>query len=132
MVIFNKKSLKDNDEFVSLGNIRIETVESYSYLGLTLHMNGSMKSAVNNLCCKVLRALYSLKKQVRREDLSVKALSNLFNFLIKPILAYGSSIWAPHESIIKDISNYHDILTSNGPLAQLRCKNTSITASQNE
>ena len=62
LVIFNKRSLKDNREYVTLGYHRIETIESYCYLGIRLHMNGSMTCAMNELRLKALRAMYALRK----------------------------------------------------------------------
>lgn len=99
MVIFNKKSLKENHEFVFMGNSPIETVESYTYLGLTLHMSGSMSPAVHSLRTKAIRAMYALRRYIDRENLSLKSLLNLFDALIKPILTYGASIWAPLQPV---------------------------------
>ena len=82
-----------------MGSSRIETVESYTYLGLTLHMNGSMSTAVYSLRTKALRAMFALRKYVDRTNLSFRSLMNLFDALIKPILSYGAAIWGPLQPV---------------------------------
>ena len=83
LVIFNKKSLKSNSEFINMNGTQIDTVESYCYLGLVLHMNNSVNPSVDNLRCKALRAMFALRNYVDREIVSVRSLLNLFDFLIK-------------------------------------------------
>ena len=52
LLIFNKKTLKDNKEHVLLGGTVIETVKSYCYLGINLDMNGLMNPAISDICSK--------------------------------------------------------------------------------
>ena len=104
LVIFNKRSLKNNTELINLDGKQISTVESYCYLGLVLHMNGSVNPAVENLRSKSLRALFALRNYVNRESVSIYSLLKLFDFLIKPIITYGSPIWTPHLLITKTIN----------------------------
>jgi len=103
LVVFNKKTLKGNEEFVYLEETPIKTVASYTYLGVTLHMNGSMSAAVQSLRAKAIRAVFALRKYVVRDNLSFKSLLNLFDALVKPILLYGSSIWAPLQPASKTL-----------------------------
>jgi hypothetical protein len=109
LVIFNKKSLKENKEVVYMGTTVIKTIESYTYLGLNLHMNGSMTTTVNALRVKAMRAMYALRKFIERECLSFKSLKNLFSSLIKPILSYGAAIWGPLQpvstALVKTLTN---------------------------
>jgi len=105
LVIFNKKSLKDNTDTVFLDSDPIATVESYTYLGLNLHMNGSVTSTVEALRIKATRAMYALWKFIERDCLSFKALMNLFTTLIKPILSYGAAIWGPLQPVSTALKN---------------------------
>ena len=57
-----------------MDNDPIKTVETYTYLGLTLHMNGSMSTAVYSLRTKALRAMFALRKYVDRTNLSFRSL----------------------------------------------------------
>ena len=103
LVIFNKKTLKGNQEFVYLEETPIKTVAAYTYLGVTLHMSGSMSTAVHSLRSKAIRAVFALRKYIVRDKLSFKSLLNLFDALVKPILLYGSSIWAPLQPVSKTL-----------------------------
>ena len=125
LVIFNKKSLKNNMEFITVDNKPIETVDSYCYLGLKLHMSGSMTPAVDNLRLKGLRAMFALRSYVDKEVITARSLLNLFDLLIKPILTYGSPIWTPHQlstktliktlldSNVSDYSKLHKDISAN-------------------
>lgn len=113
MVIFGKKSLKNNDEFIHIGDSVLETVDSYTYLGLKLHMSGSMNFAISDLCCKALRATYALRRYLDRKCVSVKATMQLFDSLIKPILMYGAAIWTPYLNVVKSVIDFAEITKPN-------------------
>lgn len=108
LVIFNKKSLKNNNEFITMGRSQLDTVESYTYLGLNLHMSGSLNYAVSDLYNKALRALNALKRYLDRSVISFKAMIKLFDTLIKPILSYGAAIWTPYLNVSKTIIDFAD------------------------
>ena len=109
MVIFNKRSLINNTEFVFLGDSALETVESYTYLGLKLHMSGSMNFAIRDLYDKAIRATCALKRYLNRTQVSIKGLTRLFDSLISPILMYGAAIWAPYLNVIKSVTEYTEV-----------------------
>ena len=46
-----------------------------------------------------MRAFFGLKRAVLRSKLSFKALTTLFDSLIKPIILYGAPIWAPNSTV---------------------------------
>ena len=50
-----------------------------------------------------MRAFFGLKRSVIRSKLSFKALSTLFDSLIKPILLYGAPIWTPISCVNKSL-----------------------------
>ena len=105
-VVFNDRSHSKtyySQQPVKVGEHTIKMVEEYTYLGIVLHRNGSFTTAVEALRKKGLRAMYGMRKYISKNDLSFKALVNLFDFLIKPVLSYGSPIWTPFMPITTKI-----------------------------
>ena len=83
----------------------LKIVDSYCYLGITLHQSGNVNIAQTDLKIKATRAFFGLKRVIMRSKLSFKALSTLFDSLIKPIVLYGAPIWAPCSLAFKLIVN---------------------------
>ena len=52
--------------------------------------------------------MFGLRKYIDKSQLSVKALLNLFDFLIKPVISYGAPIWIPFSLTTKKILNYFE------------------------
>lgn len=115
LIIFNKKSLKNNSDFVYLGNSALDTVDSYTYLGIKLHMSGSMNFAMQDLYKKAMRANNALRMYLDRSRVSVKATIKLFDTLIKPILMYGAPIWTPNLNVVKNFIDYENIQSDTTP-----------------
>jgi exonuclease III len=106
VVIFGEKfdavSSNSNNSFM-LNKKSIEIVDTYCYLGIDLHWSGQLRSAQKNLKVKAMRAFYGLKRVVMRSKLSFKALTTLFDSLIKPIVMYGAPLWMPSSPITKSL-----------------------------
>ena len=51
-----------------------------------------------------MRAYFGLKRVIMRSKLSFKALTILFDSLIRPIILYGAPIWTPNSTVGKLIS----------------------------
>ena len=107
IIIFGKNKNYEiyNDSFKVQGK-NIEIVDSYCYLGIDLHKSGSFQIAQTSLKIKAMRAFFGLKRTIIRSKLSFKALTTLFDSLIKPIILYGAPIWTPNSSINKSITKY--------------------------
>lgn len=84
-----------------LGEDLIESVTSYCYLGIVFHHNGSFKVALSERRKKALRALFSLKRNIMKNSLSVTSLFLLFDSLVKPVLLYGCQIIFPHTELAR-------------------------------
>jgi exonuclease III len=108
-IIFNDTSRTKNylaQERISVQNHDIKVVTEYTYLGVVLNRNGSFASAVESQRKKSLRALFGMRKYLSKEDLSYKALINLFDILIKPVMSYGAPIWTPSLSITSKLIDH--------------------------
>ena len=106
-IIFGDSKLSNINEEVQLfiGNKLLEIVDSYCYLGIVLHKSGNMKEAKISLKTKAMRAFFGFKRTINKFKISCKALTMLFDSLIKPVVLYGAPIWAPTSSIVKVISS---------------------------
>ena len=104
-IVFGKVNKRNSNPTFHINNKPIENVDSYCYLGIVLHKSGSLKTATLNLRNKAMRSLYGLKRTVNKSKLSFRALTTLFDSLIKPIILYGAPIWTPTSSIIKNLSS---------------------------
>ena len=107
MVIGGDKNNKANyDQHFKLQDKYLKLVDSYCYLGIILHDSGNFKEAQTTLKIKSMRAFFGLKRTVIRSKLSFKALTTLFDALIKPIILYGAPIWTPNSAINKSIIKF--------------------------
>ena len=106
-MIFNKTGKLLRNSF-HIGTKKLENVRSYKYLGLVFTPSGEIKSALDDLKSRALKAYMSLKNKLGicftnyPED-TIK----LFDTIIKPILLYGSDFWGclsmPNNNPIENI-----------------------------
>ena len=97
-------NLNNDHHCFTLGGDSLINVDEYCYLGITLHKSGSLKPAVRALTTKATRAFFGLKRTIMRSSVSFTSMRTLFDSLIKPVLLYGSPIWLPSLSIVKQIA----------------------------
>ena len=108
VITFHPPRSKHTQSQFYLGELPIKNTETYCYLGIVFHQNGTFTAANAELRAKALRALYGLKGNIVKDALSHKSLCILFDSLIKPILLYGCQVVGPHSKTIKYISNLND------------------------
>ena len=90
---FNKTGKLIRNNFY-LGNKKIENVRSYKYLGLVYTPSGEIKSALDDLRARALKAYWGLKQKLGIcFSTYPKETLKLFDLLIKPILLYGRDLW---------------------------------------
>ena len=93
-MVFNKTGrLLKNHKF-TYNNKTLECVREYKYLGFMVTPSGEIKTGLEDLRIRAVKALAKMKKSLGihfRLDLSNTI--HLFNFLIKPILLYCSDFW---------------------------------------
>ena len=108
LIKFNKNYESPSDSYIKfhIGQHSLKEVESYCYLGMDIHSSGSLAPARKSLKCKAMRALYSLKSTINKTKLSFRALTTLFDSLIKPIILYGAPIYTPDMNILKHMVKF--------------------------
>ena len=92
-MIFNKTGRLIRRNFF-LGTKRLENVRCYKYLGLMITPSGEIRTALDDLRSRALKAYMALKNKlgISFRD-HVDDTIGLFDSLVKPILLYGSDFW---------------------------------------
>ena len=92
-MIFNKTGRLIRRDFY-LGSSKLENVRSYKYLGLIITPSGEIKSGLDDLRSRALKAYMALKSKlgISFRD-NIEDTICLFDSLVKPILLYGSDFW---------------------------------------
>ena len=92
-MIFNKTG-KFIRKYFSFNNTKLETVRSYKYLGFLLTPSGEIKSGLNDLRDRAMKAFFKLKNSMDTSfHRHIKTTLHLLDTLIKPILLYASDFW---------------------------------------
>ena len=92
-MIFNKTGRLIHRNFY-LGETKLENVRNYKYLGLVVTPSGEIKSALDDLRARALKAYMAFKTNLGTlfNDYIDDTIS-IFDSMIKPILLYGSDFW---------------------------------------
>ena len=106
LLIFERQNKHETSEepFELEEGVYLEEAQSYCYLGIKVTSNGDFNIAAReDLHLKAVRAMYSLRRTIRKDKLSFKACKTLFTALVKPILLYGAPIWTPLARTIRKL-----------------------------
>ena len=92
-MIFNKTGRLLRNMF-HIGDEKLENVRSYKYLGLVFTPSGEIKSALDDLRARALKAYMSMKDKlgICFKEYPADTIY-LFDTLVKPVLLYGSDFW---------------------------------------
>ena len=93
-MVFNKTGrLLKNYKF-TYRNIPLECVREYKYLGFLVTPSGEIRSGLEDLRVRALKAFAKMKKALGMHfRMNVNNSLHIFNYLIKPILLYCSDFW---------------------------------------
>lgn len=94
IVIFNPAGKKLNNYIFKLGNVNMEIVKSYTYLGIELLASGSFWLTKENLMDKARKAMFPLFSTISQFQLPCANSVKLFQALIRPIALYNAENWA--------------------------------------
>ena len=84
---------------------KLNNVNKFTYLGVTLSANGSFYQAQKTLAQQAMKALFSLNSLFNIVSLEISEKLKLFDTMVAPILNYGSEIWGFHNA--PDIERVH-------------------------
>ena len=78
---------ESEDDFIAASDF-------YRYLGLMFHFSGSWRLAKENMILKARKAMvWSYNALLRKGDMTVKGLLNIWSALVRPYLEYGAEVW---------------------------------------
>jgi hypothetical protein len=92
VVVFGNKLNKTDFNF-KLGDLKVDSVEEYAYLGISIKYNNNLAPGIVKLRNQASRAKYSLISKSKKLGLSVDLQLQLFDSLIVPIALYGCELW---------------------------------------
>ena len=76
-----------------INNEEIEIVKNYKYLGVIFARSGSFLATRKYLQEQAIKAMYSIIKKCRFNNLSIECQLDMFNKAVVLILLYGSEVW---------------------------------------
>ena len=92
IVIFSKGKIRNKPVF-NFDEEELEIVDGYTYLGTLFNYNGQYKKAIAKQLDQARRAMFNLLNKVRKLELPIDIICDLFEKVIVPIALYGSEIW---------------------------------------
>lgn len=99
-MVFRKGLPKIKQKAFTIGEIELEEVKKYKYLGVVISYNGKHQDAINDRIDKATKCIYSIKNAVSNnmQNISTSLALTLFQKQVSPILLYGCPSWALPEA----------------------------------
>jgi len=91
-LIFSQGRISNTLKFY-INNKEIEIVKNYKYLGVIFARSGSFLATRKYLQEQAMKAMYSITKKCRFNNLSIECQLDMFDKAVVPILLYGSEVW---------------------------------------
>ena len=88
-------------------------MREYKYLGVTFCISGSFSVASSELYKKALKGIFKLKSVFGSTYPNSSIAFHIFDHTIKPILTYGSEIWASMSKNVRSVDNILDKIYQN-------------------
>ena len=102
VMIFNIAGHLLKNYSFNYGNLVLEIVKEYTYLGIIFTPSGSFTRAISELATKARKAFFAFRKHDRSPtSISLK----FFDTLVRPILLYGCEAWTVLHSLKLSKSN---------------------------
>ena len=126
-MIFNKTGRLLRRNF-AYGHQNIKTVRTYKYLGFIVTPSGEIKTGLDDLKDRALKAIYKIKMKMGRYfQKYVKTTLKLFDTLVTPILLYASDFWGCLKQPINNpIENTHNRFLKELIGVQRQTSNTGV------
>ena len=116
VVIFNKAGRLINSKSYSIFDKTISCTTTHKHLGILFSASDTFTPAKKQLYDKSVKALYSLKRIIIFSlNPKIHTSIHIFDHTIKPILLYGSEIWAcsiPKKTSVDDLFDFTKIARS--------------------
>lgn len=93
VVIFSRGKQRRNLPVFSYGDIRLEIVDEYLYLGVLFSYNGRLQRAINRCYQKGLKSMFGVLRTCRKLNLPIDLSLELFDKVVLPVMLYGCEVW---------------------------------------
>ena len=100
MMQLTRKHLNKIQASYTLEGAVLENVDNIKYLGVTITNDLKWNTHVSNICTKANRTLGFLRRTLFSCPQNVKEAA--YKGMVRPILAYGSSVWDPHTDKLQE------------------------------
>ena len=100
VLVFSKRKIDKSNINFTIGGEIIEIVDEFKYLGVKFSYNGNFHTNTKDLEIQGNRALFSVIKKARKENLPVDMQFELFDRMVVPVILYGCEIWGYKKRII--------------------------------
>ena len=77
----------------TVGNMKFESVENFSYLGSIINSNNLISEEINQRIINANRAFYANSKILKSRLVTQKTNIKIYKSLIRPVLTYGAESW---------------------------------------
>ena len=86
---------------ITVGNIQIDQVRSFTYLGTIVNGNNTLEEEIRERIVKGNKAFYANRACFKSKLVSRKSKLKLYWSVIRPVVVYGCETWVLKESIIQ-------------------------------
>ena len=94
IIIFRKGGVLPQDIVFRYGDINLEIVSKFTYLGIVFTTGGSFAEAQSTLSGQAQKAIFCMKKYLNKfVDVTPSHYLELFDKLVSPVLNYASEVW---------------------------------------
>ena len=108
IVVFKNGGVLSKHETWHYGNVKLDVVSKFCYLGLVFTRQLSMNAMVHDLCTKGKRVLVSILKSLYScGQLSKSVFFKIFDVKISPILYYGCELWGIDNYLELERAQYY-------------------------
>lgn len=91
IMVIGDKDIKTN---IEINNVKIEQVEEFKYLGVTLEGTGKQEAEINERIDKTIKLYYAMnQKFINKKEITKQTKIKVFNTIYRPVLTYGCESW---------------------------------------
>ena len=91
VMIFHSR--RNNRDKLYLNEQEIEEVQAFKYLGIEFYKTGTFHKAKKHRYDQAQKAMFSLLKTARGQELPIHVVLQLFQTMVVPVMLYGCEIW---------------------------------------
>jgi len=95
------KTLRSSNQNIQAGGSDTEKVDEFSYLGSYVSFNSSCEKDVNMRIGKAAAVFSKMEKIWRKNNISLKVKTRLYEAIILSTLLYGAEVWPLRVTLTK-------------------------------